>query len=729
MNIETTVNLTHSSRDRSAQNLEDAVSAVIAEPESDRSILDTLIAQDASIENLSELHPGTPLVHLEQGVGLYAGLTRLNTGAVDNEFLTLTYRDDEKLYVPVASMHLLSRVSFSGDKVPTLHALGSAAWLKIRRSALKGICETAFGLDEAFRDRQARTGIAFRPDIARYVDFCSDFAHKLTADQQRTMQEVLSDLWSSQPMDRVVCGDVGFGKTEIAMRAAFVAAETGRQVAILAPTTLLAHQHYLSFIERFKDQPFHIELLSRASSQVEQRSIVEALAEGQIDIVIGTQRLLSKRVDFADLGLAIVDEEHRFGVRHKRKLSRLRRTTGSLSLSATPIPRTMGLAIAGLRDLSIIKTPPPGRQSVETVMAPWNDLQVRSACEREVGRGGQVYILHDRVRTMESFTDYLCQVMPTFRIAYAHGKMSDADLQAVIQEFKAGHFDILVTSTIIESGIDIPAANTLIVDRADRLGLAQLHQIRGRVGRSTARAYALLTTPADKPLGALASQRLQAICDLPSLGAGEGLAAHDLELRGAGELLGGGQTGHIEAVGFALYNELLGRAVSTLREGRTLDASKLFLRSTIIDTGSVAVLPESYLPDTNKRLDLYRRLSRVRDIPALEALKTLSVQCHGELPEQASRLFRVTGYRVLCDQLKINSLQMSLEGGCLHVQDVEEKTREAILGKVKQHPAVYQLTTAGDLVIDRVFFDEARMLNFFDVLLRELVDVSDTGYR
>ncbi|MBP8065448.1 MAG: transcription-repair coupling factor, partial [Aeromonadaceae bacterium] len=503
---------------------------------------------DAIIRNLAELTLGQPVVHLDHGVGRYLGLQTIDAGGIATEYLTLEYAGNDKLYVPVTSLHLISR--YSGSENPPLHKLGSESWLKSRRKAAEKVRDVAAELLDVYAKRAARPGLAFRHDKQAYASFAAGFPFEETPDQLNAINAVLGDMCQAKAMDRLVCGDVGFGKTEVAMRAAFVAVHGGKQVAVLVPTTLLAQQHYDNFRDRFANWPVNIEVMSRFKSAKEQKAALGQLTEGKIDIIIGTHKLLSEEVKFKDLGLLVVDEEHRFGVRQKEKIKALRADVDILTLTATPIPRTLNMAMSGMRDLSIIATPPAKRLAIKTFVREHDKAVVREAVLRELKRGGQVYYLHNNVESIEKCAAELEALLPEARLCIAHGQMRERDLEKVMSDFYHQRYNLLVCTTIIETGIDVPSANTIIMDRADHLGLAQLHQLRGRVGRSHHQAYAYLLTPHPKQMTKDAIKRLEAIESLEDLGAGFVLATHDLEIRGAGELLGDEQSGQIESIGF-----------------------------------------------------------------------------------------------------------------------------------------------------------------------------------
>ncbi|MGD8430297.1 MAG: transcription-repair coupling factor, partial [Ectothiorhodospiraceae bacterium] len=597
---------------------------------------------DAIIRDLTDLHLGAPVVHEDHGVGRYRGLQALTVDGVSTEFLTLEYAGGDKLYVPVSSLHLVSRYTGMDSDAAPLHRLGSEHWDRAKRKAAERARDVAAELLDIYARRAAKQGHAYHYPEDEYLRFAEQFPFEETPDQQNAIDAVLQDLRSDQPMDRVVCGDVGFGKTEVAMRAAFVGVQEGHQVAVLVPTTLLAQQHYQNFADRFADWPVRVELLSRFRSKGEQDSVMRELAEGKVDIVIGTHKLLQDSMKFRNLGLLVIDEEHRFGVRQKEKLKSLRANVDVLTLTATPIPRTLNMSLAGLRDLSIIATPPARRLAVKTFVNQWNSALIQEACLRELHRGGQVYFLHNDVESIERIARELQELVPEARLRVAHGQMRERELERVMLDFYHQRFNVLVCTTIIESGIDVPSANTIVINRADRMGLAQLHQLRGRVGRSHHRAYAYLIAPPKRSMTADAAKRLEAIASLEDLGIGFALASHDLEIRGAGELLGEGQSGQIQEIGFSLYTELLERAVRDLRSGREPALDRPLHHGAEVDLRIPALLPEDYLPDVHSRLVLYKRIANASDRDQLRELQVEMIDRFGLLPEPAKNLFRLT---------------------------------------------------------------------------------------
>jgi transcription-repair coupling factor (superfamily II helicase) len=615
------------------------------------------------IQQLADLRPGAPVVHEDYGVGRYLGLTTMDAGGMPAEFLMLEYAEGDKLYVPVQALERISRYTGAPAETAPLHKLGGDQWSKARAKAAAKIRDAAAELLDVYSRRATRPGHAFSVDEQQLHAFEAGFPFEETADQAAAIQQVIDDLRSPRPMDRVVCGDVGFGKTEVALRAAFVAVQGGKQVAVLVPTTLLAQQHYQTFADRFADWPVKVELLSRFRADSQAKGALAGLADGKVDIVIGTHRLLQPGVRFKDLGLLVIDEEHRFGVRDKERLKALRAEVDVLTLTATPIPRTLNMALGGLRDLSLITTPPTSRLSIKTFVSEWNATVVREACLRELRRGGQVYFVHNAVETIDGMAQKLAELVPEARIAIGHGQMRERDLEQVMLDFYHKRANLLLCTTIIESGIDVPTANTIVIDRADRFGLAQLHQLRGRVGRSHHQAYAYLITPPQNAMTSDAKKRLEAIESLEDLGAGFVLATHDLEIRGAGELLGEGQSGQIQEIGFALYMELLERAVKALREGKKPELERPLHHGPEIDLHVPSLLPEAYLPDVHARLVLYKRISAVETEGELDDLQAETVDRFGLLPEPAKNLFRIARLRIAAARLEVERLDVSPAGG------------------------------------------------------------------
>ena len=621
---------------------------------------------DNWLRDLTELKVGDPVVHEQHGIARYHGLVYLNLGEGEAEFLELHYADEAKLYVPVSQLHVISRYSGADPETAPLHALGSPQWEKAKRKAAQQAHDTAAELLALYARRAARQGHAFQFSARDYEAFAEGFGFEETPDQTAAIAAVIEDMQSGKPMDRLVCGDVGFGKTEVAMRAAFCAVSGGHQVAILCPTTLLCEQHFQNFSDRFADWPVRIVELSRFKTTSEIERALQETADGKADIVIGTHRLLQKDVHFARLGLVVIDEEHRFGVRQKELLKKLRAEVDVLTLTATPIPRTLGLSLEGLRDFSVIATAPQKRLAIKTFVSRYSDGIVREALLREFKRGGQVYFLHNQVDTIENMRDKLAKLLPEARIVVGHGQMSERELERVMRDFTQQRANLLLCTTIIETGIDNPHANTIIIDRADKFGLAQLHQLRGRVGRSHHQAYAYLLTRADADgksgLTKQARQRLEAIQAMEELGAGFYLAMHDLEIRGAGEILGENQSGAMQEIGFSLYSEMLNRAVSALRQGKEADLIEPLGIATEINLHTPTLLPSDYAPDVHERLTLYKRLANCTSPDEIAAMQEELIDRFGELPPQAQALLESHRLRLRCRPLGIIKLDATANG-------------------------------------------------------------------
>ena len=674
---------------------------------------------DAIVRELTDLRVGAPVVHEEYGIGRYRGLMNLEIDGVLTEFLLLEYADADKLYVPVHSLHLVTRYTGASPEHAPLHRLGSDQWLKAKRKAARRARDVAAELLALYAQRAARRGTAFGISEDLYQRFTLEFPFQETDDQITTVQATLDDLASEQPMDRVVCGDVGFGKTEVALRAAFVAVHAGYQVALLVPTTLLAQQHHRTFADRFADWPVRVELLSRFRSGTESRRVLEGLADGGVDIVIGTHKLLSSAVRFKQLGLIIVDEEHRFGVRHKERLKRLRAEVDMLTLTATPIPRTLNMTLGGLRDLSLIATAPAERLSVKTFVGEWNGQSIREAVLRELRRGGQTYFVHNRVQDIDGVAVKLGKLLPEAQIRVAHGRMPERILERVMLDFYHRKFNVLVCSTIIESGIDIPTANTIIINRADRLGLAQLHQLRGRVGRSHHQAYAYLIAPPARVLTADAAKRLEAIEALETLGSGFTLATHDLEIRGAGELLGEEQSGQIQAVGFALYHDLLARAVASLRDGREPALENPLEHGPEIEIGLPALIPESYMPDVHMRLVHYKRIAGADSEEALRELQVELIDRFGLLPEATRTLFELARLKRLAQSLGVKKIRAGDTGGTLEFTERAAVDPVRLVRLVEDEPESFRLDGPFRLRIRWTLdADEERLAAVGELLIR-----------
>jgi transcription-repair coupling factor (superfamily II helicase) len=646
---------------------------------------------DAIVRDLTELKIGSPVVHIDHGVGRYAGLETIKTGDHSAEYLVLLYQNNAKLYVPISSLHLIGRYTGLDTQNAPLHKLGSEQWERTKRKASEKIRDIAAELLNIYARRAAKTGFVFQKPDTHYAAFETAFAFETTPDQQKAIDAVIEDMTSPRCMDRIICGDVGFGKTEVAMRAAFLAVQSNRQVAVLVPTTLLAEQHLHNFQDRFAKWPIRIEALSRFRSAQEQASILKGLAAGNIDIVIGTHKLLQSSVKFKSLGLLIIDEEHRFGVTQKERIRSMRAEIDLLALTATPIPRTLNMALASIRDLSIIATPPARRLSVKTFVREYNKSLIREAVMREALRGGQVYFLHNEVETIERIANELQALLPETRLGIAHGQMRESKLERVMADFYHQRFNLLVCTTIIESGIDIPTANTIIIRRADRFGLAQLHQLRGRVGRSHHQAYAYLLTPENTTLNTDAKKRLAAIESLDDLGSGFLLATQDLEIRGAGELLGEEQSGHIQELGFSLYMSLLETTVGALKSGKEPSLDQAFETVSEIDFKVPALIPDDYLADVHTRLILYKRISNAKDSGELDNLQAEMIDRFGLLPVQTQNLFKITELKLFITPFSIKRLHASQDAITFEFLENPALDTAKMIDLIQKQPQRYKL--------------------------------------
>ena len=679
------------------------------------------IDADLVVRNLTELSIGAPVVHADHGVGRYRGLMTLEIDSYAQEFLAIDYAEESRLYVPVTSLHLISRYAGADSDHAPLHRLGSDQWDKAKRRAAKKVYDVAAELLDIYARREARAGTAFSAPDDDYARFCEQFPFETTPDQQGAIDAVLADLQSRTPTDRLICGDVGFGKTEVAMRAAFIAIQSGKQVAVLAPTTLLAQQHYETFRDRFADWPAEIEVISRLRTDGDAQEIRKRLASGAVDIAIGTHRLLAAGIEFSDLGLVVIDEEHRFGVRQKERLRELRAEVDVLALTATPIPRTLNMAISGMRELSIIATPPARRLSIKTFVMPSRDHILREAIDRELARGGQVFYLHNRVETIARAAEHVAELAPDARIGVGHGKMPKRALEQVMADFYHRRCNLLVCTTIIENGIDIPNANTIIVDRADRLGLAQLHQLRGRVGRSHRQAYAYLLTPDPRAITTDARKRLEAIVAAGELGVGFTLATHDLEIRGAGELLGEDQSGQIESIGFSLYMDLLERAVAAIRAGHAApDIDQPMPKNREVNLHVPVLIPDAYLPDVHMRLILYKRIAGANSADLLDDLKAEMFDRFGPLPPATRNLFRTTELKLLSERLGIDRIDVGPLGGRLVFSAGTRIDPARVVRLIQNEPGTYRLRDATRLSFNAALSHPEARFEFVERLLERI---------
>jgi len=655
---------------------------------------------ESSIQRLADLQLAAPVVHEDHGVGRYQGLKTITVAGIATEFLCIEYANEDKLYVPVSSLHLISRYAGASEENAPLHRLGGDRWQRSRKKAQQKIHDIAVELLDIQARREAMQGYAHAVAIDEYQQFASEFPFEETPDQQTAIESVIDDMRAQRPMDRIVCGDVGFGKTEVGMRAAFIAANSGTQVAVLVPTTLLAQQHYQNFLDRFADWPIRIASLSRFTAKASLDLTLAELASGKIDIVIGTHKLLSDSIKYHNLGLVIIDEEHRFGVRHKEKLKALRANVDLLTMTATPIPRTLNMSLSGMRDLSIIATPPMQRHAIKTFVARWNTDTIIEGCQRELKRGGQIYFLHNEIKTIEKTALELQQLLPDARIGIVHGRMKEKELERVMLDFYHHRCNLLVCTTIIESGIDVPTANTIFINRADKLGLAQLHQIRGRVGRSHHRAYAYLIVPSERAMTSDAKKRLLAFESLEELGVGFTLATHDLEIRGAGEILGDEQSGQITEIGFTLYAELLERAVQSLRANLPIDFDQPIMRASEVDFHTPALIPEDYIADIHRRLIEYKRIASASDENSLREIQMELIDRFGLLPEPLKQLFRITRIKLQTVALGVDKIDIGEGSGKIVFNRNPNIDPMKIIELIQRDPRQYRFDGKQTLRID-----------------------------
>ncbi len=679
----------------------------------------------AIIRDLTDLAPGAPVVHQDHGVGRFHGLVTQEVDGQAVEFVLLEYAAGDRLYVPVSALERLARYIGTDAEHAPLTRLGSGQWERARKRAAARARDTAAELLELYARRETRPAQALAYDRNEWDRFTAAFPFDETPDQARAIEEVIADLTSERPMDRLICGDVGFGKTEVALRAAFVVVQAGHQVVMLAPTTLLADQHYRNFLDRFADWPVRIELLSRFRVAKQQTATRKALAEGRIDILVGTHALLGRDVHFKSLGLIIVDEEQRFGVRHKERLRALRAEVDMLTLTATPIPRTLSMTLAGIRDLSLIATAPEERLPIRTVVSQWQDVQIRDALRREIRRGGQAFVVHNEVRSIAELAERIHHLVPEVSVRIGHGQMSERELEALMIDFYHRRFDVLVSTTIIESGLDIATANTIIINNAHRFGLSQLHQLRGRVGRSHHQAYAYLITPPEEYLGRDARMRLDAIAGMEELGAGFFLATQDLEIRGAGALLGEQQSGQMQEIGLELYNRLLARAVATLKAGGDIEMESDFDAGCEIELGEATLLPADYVPDVHMRLVLYKRIASTADEETLEDLATELVDRFGSLPQAAQRLFDATRLKQCARRLGIRAIHADSGGTRIDFSPNPVIDTTALIKRVQTDPRHYRLQGEKRLSVRRELPDYAERYELVSHLLATLTPTTN----
>jgi len=681
---------------------------------------------DAIIKSLAELNIGDPVVHEDHGVGRYRGLETLNLDGDDNEFATIEYHGGDKIYIPVLSLDLVSRYVGGGPETAPLHKMGSDTWIKLRNKAKEKAYDVAAELLEIQALRMARVGHAFPATDHSYDAFSAGFGFEETPDQQQVISDVIDDMTAAKPMDRLVCGDVGFGKTEIALRAAYMAISGNKQVVILVPTTLLAQQHYNNFADRFADWPVNVELFSRFRTPKQTEAGLVGIKNGTIDIAVGTHKLIQKGIEFKDLGLMVIDEEHRFGVRQKEQLKKLRSQVDILTLTATPIPRTLNFALSGLRDISVIATPPRARLSVKTFVREWDDGLIKEALIREIRRGGQVYFLHNEVHTIDKMQARIQDLVPEARVQIGHGQMRERELESVMRDFYHQRFNVLLCTTIVESGIDVPTANTIVINKADRFGLAQLHQLRGRVGRSHHQAYAYMISPPLNTMTDDARKRLTAIESLDTLGAGFALASQDLEIRGAGELLGESQSGMIDQIGYSMYSAFLEQAIASIqrkrRQKQGLPASSddnvySADEKVEINLHIPARFPDAYLPDVHMRLTMYKRIASANNLEQLHELQVETIDRFGLLPDAAKNLFSIAQLKLKCTGHDIHSVEAGPTGGVLKFHKNPNINVDGLMRAIAAQPQEYKFSGTETLQVSRSMPDaEHRIQMIEDVI-------------
>ena len=681
---------------------------------------------DAIIRSLAELNIGDPVVHEDHGVGRYQGLESLQIDGSDNEFAVIEYQGNDKIYIPVLTLDKVSRYVGGGPETAPLHKMGSDTWIKLRTKAKEKAYDVAAELLEIQALRMARQGHGFPPIDHAYDAFSAGFAFEETPDQQQVIDDVINDMTQMKPMDRLVCGDVGFGKTEIALRAAYLAISGAKQVVILVPTTLLAQQHFDSFSDRFADWPVKVELLSRFRTPKQTQQALAGLENGTVDIAIGTHKLLQKDVKFKDLGLMIIDEEHRFGVRQKEKLKQLRSQVDILTLTATPIPRTLNFALSGLRDISVIATPPRARLSVKTFVREWDDGLIKESIVREIRRGGQVYFLHNQVQTIEKMQSRIEELIPEARVQIGHGQMRERELESVMRDFYHQRFNVLLCTTIIESGIDVPTANTIIINRADRFGLAQLHQLRGRVGRSHHQAFAYMISPGLAGMTADAKKRLNAIESLDTLGAGFALASQDLEIRGAGELLGESQSGMIDQIGYSMYSNFLENAIADIKRKKQIKRGEKPTtpspqEKVEINLHIPARFPDAFIPDVNLRLTMYKRIASASHADELKELQIETIDRFGLLPDSAKNLFQIAQLKLRAAKYDILNVEVGPRGGAVKFRVNPNINIDQLMRSIANKPLEYRFTGAESIQITREMPDAPARFN----MLEELFTILD----
>lgn len=671
-------------------------------------------------DNLSELIINQPIVHIEHGVGRYQGLTTIKTASIQSEYLIILYAEGDKLYVPVSYLHLISSYTEKWMEYAPLHKLGGDEWNKEKQKISKTIYDHAAILLDIYAKRESKKGFSFKKNKEKYKTFCNDCSFKITLDQKQVMQSVLTDMSKSIPMDRLICGDVGFGKTEIAMRASFLSVSNNKQVAILVPTTLLAQQHYKNFKIRFSNWPINIHILSRFQNQKEQNLIARNTKNGQINILIGTHKLFFKRIEWYDLGLLIIDEEHKFGVNHKEIIKTMYSNIDILTLTATPIPRTLNMAMTGIKDLSIIEKPPAERLAIKTFVQEYNPLLVRNTILREISRGGQVYYIYNKVKNIINIAERLSILIPEAKIKIGHGQMNDIDLKKVMTDFYNNKFNVLICTTIIESGVDIPRANTIIIENADHFGLSQLHQLRGRIGRSNHQAYALFIVNNFKKITPDAKKRLQAISSVNNFGGGISLSNQDLEIRGVGELLGKEQSGHMKNIGLSLYMKLLRNAITLLKKGKNLSINKLLDKPLEIELHVSSLLPEDYIIDINTRLFFYKKISSAENEKQIEEIEYQLIKKFGPLPDFSKNLIIISKIRLIAYEIGIKYIKSSKYTGIIEFNCNNSINTQYLLKIFSEEPKIWKMESSTKIKFTIHLNDDFMRLQWIMDLLKNL---------
>ncbi len=671
------------------------------------------------LKNLVELDIGEYVVHIDYGIAIYRGLTTLNSQNISSEFISLEFAENSIIYVPITSLNLISRYNRASAENISLSKLGSKNWSKTRENAINQIHDVAAELLNIYALRQKSKGFKFSINRSEYIKFCAKFRYEETIDQTRACEDILNDMLNSKLMDRLICGDVGFGKTEVAMRAAFIAVKNNKQVAILVPTTLLAEQHFKSFVDRFTGFDIKIESISRFKSKIEKEKIVQDLKSGKLNIIIGTHSLLQNNIDFFDLGLLVIDEEHRFGVKQKELIKSKRNNIDIISLTATPIPRTLNLSLNGIRDISIIATAPSSRLSIKTFIIQKSESIIREGILRELYRGGQIFYLHNNVQTMQRTYDFLSKLVPEAKIEIAHGQMPGRKLEQIMSDFYHTKFNVLLCTTIIETGLDVPTANTIIIDRADNYGLAQLYQLRGRVGRSHHQAYAYFILPEEKLITKDAKKRIEAISSLNALGSGFNLASHDLDIRGSGEILGQEQSGSIQKIGISLYSELLEQTVNSIRKGETNKNLLSIFDQCEINLNISAIIPENYIYDVKERLVIYKRIASSKNNQELDNIQVELINRFGLLPLELKNIFIISKFKLLINKLGIKKIDFSDKGGYVIFANNPNIKQENILKLITTEPECYKLVGPSKLTIKKDLSDQANKIKMVHYLINE----------